>query len=212
MGKVASRSTLELFKIKLTCKELRDAADDDSVFQHASFDVLALVPLPWFKRQEELSFLKRCEKMGNLEILYREGMVQYFTSLNGIHTLKKAALKGHHDAKYVYSMILMSSEDEAERSYGFDLFRSLKKSTCITRCRKRVKALIRSMWMNNPVVPNPRRLSLCRSNTCDSVARLHEKLTTRRWSSLDEDYDIVVSCEYCCGDYEFRLFSNMFRV
>jgi hypothetical protein len=42
---------------------------------------------------------------GNLEILYREGMVQYFCTLMvnlGFENLKKVALEGHHEAKYVF--------------------------------------------------------------------------------------------------------------
>ncbi|KAJ1395210.1 F-box-like domain superfamily [Sesbania bispinosa] len=215
VAKVASCSIFDLCKIKLSCKEFRLAAEEDYVYQHASIEKFALVPLPWFTDEKETSFLNRCRESGNLQISYREGMVQYFSSFNeksGLENLKRAALEGHDEAKYVYSMLLMCCDDESKRKLGFDLFCSLKNSTCIRRCRKRVKSFIKSMWVNNPVVRN-QELALCRSSTCDISGRL-QKLS-RRWSSLVEDEDdegIGVSCEYCDGDYELSLFCKMFEI
>ncbi|RHN64430.1 hypothetical protein MtrunA17_Chr4g0069031 [Medicago truncatula] len=102
---------------------------------------------PWFTDEKETSFFSRCRESGNLEIIYREGMVQYFSTLMvdlGLKNLKKTALEGHHEAKYVYSMLLMANCDDDEgRKLGFDLFDELKNSTGITivGCRKRVKSV-----------------------------------------------------------------------
>ncbi|AES92025.1 F-box plant protein, putative [Medicago truncatula] len=128
VAKVASRSMIDLCKIKLSCKEFLNASEDDYVYQHAAMD-------------------NRCRESGNLEIIYREGMVQYFSTLMvdlGLKNLKKTALEGHHEAKYVYSMLLMANCDDDEgRKLGFDLFDELKNSTGITivGCRKRVKSV-----------------------------------------------------------------------
>jgi hypothetical protein len=140
VGKVASRSMADLCKIKLSCKEFLNASEDGCVYQHAAMNKFALIPLPWFTNEKEVSFLRRCRESGNLEIIYREGMVQYFSTLMvnlGFETLKKAALEGHHEAKYVYSMLLMANcDDEEGRKLGFDLFGEMKNSTCIMGCRK----------------------------------------------------------------------------
>jgi len=53
----------------------------------------------------------------NLEIIYCEGMVQYFYILMvnlGFENLKKDALRGHHEVKYVYSMILIANSEDGE--------------------------------------------------------------------------------------------------
>ncbi|XP_061346724.1 putative F-box protein At1g67623 [Gastrolobium bilobum] len=207
-AKVASHSIADICKVKLCCKEFLHAAEDNYVYQHASMDKFALVPLQWFTQEKESSFLNRCRESGNLEILYREGMVQYFSSLMvklGLENLKNAALKGHDEAKYVYCMLLMCGEDQEQRNLGFDLFRSLKTSTYVRRCRERVKSFINSMWMNNPVARN-HHLSLCHSSTCKL-----QKLS-KRLSSWVEDEDDGITCEYCNGDYELNIFCNMFRV
>lgn len=221
LGKVASTSMFDLCKVKLSCKELLHVAEDDHVYHHASMEKFAMVPLPWFTGERESSFLKRCRESGNSEIRYREGMVQYFSSLRvrtGLENLKKAALEGHGEAKYVYAMLLMCCENEDERKEGFHLFRDLKRkmaSSCgIGRCRKRVRSFIRSMWVNNPVVRN-RGLSLCHSSMCDCSERM-QRVARRRWSWLVEDEDdddcVGISCEYCDGDYELSLFCKMFEV
>jgi hypothetical protein len=79
VGKVASHSMADLCKVKLSCKEFLSASEDGYVYQRASIDKFALVPLMWFKGEKETSFLKRCKESGNLEILYREGMEQYMS-------------------------------------------------------------------------------------------------------------------------------------
>lgn len=173
-AKVATRSIFDHCMIKLCCKEFLHAAEDDYVYRHASMENFALVPLPWFTGNKESSFLKRCRESGNSEILYREGMVQYFTSSMmelGLKNLKEAALEGHHDAKYVYCMLLMCGEDElGERKQGFDLFCSLKaSSTSLIRCRKRVKSFVQNIWVNNnPAIKDHKSSSFCCSGTCDS--------------------------------------------
>jgi hypothetical protein len=220
VGKVASHSMADLCKVKLSCKEFLSASEDGYVYQRASMDNFALVPLPWFKGEKETSFLKRCKESGNLEILYREGMVQYFgnnvMANVGLENLKKAALEGHHEAKYVYSMLLMANcEDEEGRKSGFDFFAEFKNSMGIgvARCRDRVKSFIKSMWVKNRVVVPNQQLSLCASNTCQCQSNGIEKTKKSTWlaNEIDND-DICASCKYCDGNRELRLFCNMFRV
>ncbi|GAU11159.1 hypothetical protein TSUD_197830 [Trifolium subterraneum] len=216
VAKVASRSMTDLCKVKLSCKEFLDASEDGHVYQHALMDNFALVPLSWFREEKETSFLRRCRESGNLEILYREGMVQYFSTLMvnlGLENLKKAALEGHHEAKYVYSMILMANcEDEDGRKLGFDLFAELKNSmgVSIANCRKRVKCFIQSMWIRNRVIVSNQQSSLCCSNTCQSIGTENMKKYSA-WLANEVDSDGVL-CKHCDGNYELRLFCNVFCV
>lgn len=128
LEKVATISMAGLCKIKLSCKDFLNASADRYVYQHASLDKFPLIPLAWFTNEKETIFLRCCRGSGNLEILYCEWMVQYFSTLMvnlGFESLKKAALEGHHETKYVYSILLIS-EDLEGRKLGFDLFRELK--------------------------------------------------------------------------------------
>lgn len=45
VAKVASRSMIDLCKIKLSCKEFLNASEDDYVYQHAAMDKFALVSM-----------------------------------------------------------------------------------------------------------------------------------------------------------------------
>jgi len=217
VGKVASVSMVDLCKIKLSCKEFLSASEDRFVYQHASMDKFALIPLPWFTDEKGTSFLRRCRESGNSEILYREGMEQYFSTLMlnlGFEKLKKAALEGHHDAKYVYSMLLMANcEDEEGRKLGYDLFGELKNSTCISIASKRVKSFTQSMWVKNHVVIQKQALSLCCSSTYQSggTQKVVKKHSTWSFDEFDND-DVGVSCKYCDGNYELSLFCKMFHV
>ncbi|GAU20444.1 hypothetical protein TSUD_130020 [Trifolium subterraneum] len=219
VGKVASRSMADLCKVKLSCKEFLNASEDGYVYKHASIENFALVPLSWFKDEKETSFLRRCKESGNLEILYREGMVQYFSTLMGslgFENLKKAALEGHYEAKYVYSMLLMANcEDEEGRKLGFDIFVELKNSMGfnVARCRKRVKCFIQSMWVRKRVVVPNQEFSLCCSSTChrNGTEKMKKHSTWHAADEIDNDGDCV-SCKYCNGNYELGLFCNMFRV
>ncbi|CAJ1941018.1 unnamed protein product [Sphenostylis stenocarpa] len=203
---VASRSVSDHCMVKLCCKEFRHAAEDDYVYRHSSMDRFSL-PMPWFTSDHESLFLKRCKESGNPEIAFREGMIQYFTSSKvdlGLELLKKAALEGHLEAKYVYCMLLMCDKDEGERKQGFDLFCSLRASSCVTRCRERVKCFVRSMWVNNKVAVRNRKSSFCYSKTCDMEELM--KLSGNWTSFEDKDFDSFaqrgeVLCSLCNSQF-----------
>ncbi|XP_061347417.1 uncharacterized protein LOC133292943 [Gastrolobium bilobum] len=94
-----------------------------------------LSPEEQFNNERQAYFLKHCKESSNPEIMWREGMLEYFietSTSNAIalafENFKTAALNGHDDAMYVYSMLMMCAEDEEQRTLGFDQFRSLDAS------------------------------------------------------------------------------------
>ncbi|KAF7834490.1 putative F-box protein [Senna tora] len=181
LARVASNSISDLHKAKTSCRDFLQASNDDYIYQHVS---MAKIPLiPWFITEKESSFLKRCRESGNSESLYREGMVEYFSSSNidsGLESLRKACEKGHEDAKYVYGMILIcSGEDEELKRKGLEILRFLRVSKCIKRCRKRVESFVWSMWIRNRVVRNRRPL-------CHHGSRKMNKFS-RGWPLVNED-------------------------
>jgi hypothetical protein len=106
LTRVTSSSFTDLFNGKLTCRDLCELADEDYIFQQAS---LENIPHSWCSNAEVL-FLKRCKESGNPNAIFREGMHGYFTSKNpelGLKLLETAHEKGHIEATYIYSIILI---------------------------------------------------------------------------------------------------------
>ncbi|XP_061339023.1 putative F-box protein At1g67623 [Gastrolobium bilobum] len=84
-----------------------------------------MTPNEHYNRDHQLYFLKRCRESDNPEILYREGIVQYYQqsccSLRdkvALENLNTAAQNGHDEAKYVYYMLLMIGNDQDEQNLG----------------------------------------------------------------------------------------------
>jgi hypothetical protein len=106
LTKIASSSFTNLFKAKLTCNDLCGLAEEDHIFQQVS---LEKIPLSWYTNVEVM-FLRRCKESGNLEAIFRESMRGFFTSKNlelGLKLLEKASEKGHVEALYICSVILI---------------------------------------------------------------------------------------------------------
>jgi hypothetical protein len=106
LTKVASSFFTDLFKAKLTSKDLCGLAEDDHIFQQAS---LENIPHYWCTNAEVM-LLKRCKESGNPTAIFREGMHGYFTSKNlelGLKLIETAHKKGHIEATYIYSIILI---------------------------------------------------------------------------------------------------------
>ncbi|WJX95660.1 hypothetical protein P8452_76949 [Trifolium repens] len=98
---VASQSFLDLHNIKMCCKDFLQVTEQNCVLQKVSLDNFPLIQ--WFPNEKALSFLKRCKESQNIEILFREGLREYFNYPNrnigdGLERLKIAAQKGHKEA------------------------------------------------------------------------------------------------------------------
>jgi hypothetical protein len=76
-------------------------------------------------------FLKPCKESENIEILFREGLREYFNYPNrnigdGLERLKIAAQKGHKEAMYVYGMLLLCYENDESKKQGIEHMRYLR--------------------------------------------------------------------------------------
>ena len=149
VASVASHSFTDLHNMKLCCKDLLDATKDNYVFQQVSLDKFPLIQ--WLPNEKESSFLKRCRESQNLESLYREGLRECLGNgnIDGLESLNMAAQKGHKEAKYVYGMILLCSQDEELIKQGLKHMHFLRKSRCVIRTRNKVEQLAQFMWINN---------------------------------------------------------------
>jgi hypothetical protein len=65
--------------------------------------------IPWEPNENALAFLKRCEASGNPEVLFSEGLREFFNNpignIGGLKKLKIVADGGYNLAKYAYGLI-----------------------------------------------------------------------------------------------------------
>ncbi|XP_004508629.1 putative F-box protein At1g67623 [Cicer arietinum] len=206
---VASQSFIDLHNMKMCCKDFLEVTEDKHVLQNISLDNFPLIQ--WFLNERALSFLKRCMECENIESLFREGLREYFRypngNIDGLENLKKASQKGHKEAKYVYGMILLCSEDYESRKEGFEHMRYLRKFKCIMSSRKKVQYLTSFLWKNNGMLVR-NQTPLCNSkSTCKGW-----RVKKGRWLLLDDDDDDIGLCEYCRWDHELEFFYKLFNV
>jgi len=215
LTKVASASFTDLFNAKLSCKDFYGLTEEDHIFQQVSLKEL---PLIWCTKDEVLFFLKRCKESGNPDALFREGIYGYFSSKNpepGLEFLEKASRKGHVEASYIYSLILICSGGRLKQQ-GLQLLSSLiicgLRGSRIKECRRRVKDYVQSMWINNKIARDQE--PYCHVETCSNYGRMPNSLTARRagWHSgnyIEDEDGKFMCCAYCQCDHEVNLFCNM---
>ncbi|CAL0330563.1 unnamed protein product [Lupinus luteus] len=192
--------------MKKCCKDFLDAAEDSFTYQHVSLDKFPLIP--WLLDDKRISFLERCKESKNMDMLYTEGLLQYFKGSIigdggcGIELLKIVAEKGHREAKYVYGMIMLCSENEELRKHGLKYIRFLRESKCVIQCRKNVEKILQYMWENNKKLMQNQKILCMNKSTCKSWRPKHG-----RWLLLEDeedDNDNINMCEYCRWDHELK--------
>jgi len=213
VARVSSESCIDHYNMKVCCKDFFHASKDNYMWQQVS---LKNVPLNlWFCKERVSmfdSFLQSCKEGGNIEVLYREGLqeiVRYAGNIEkGIGDLKIVAEKGHLEAKYVYGLILLCSEDDDLRKEGVEYMRFLRNAKCVVSCRNNVVALLGNTWRRpyETLVRNP--IPLCYNRRCNGW----NMKKCRSWKMVDNEDDedgIKNSCENCRWDVELDFFYNV---
>lgn len=207
---VTSHSFLDLYNMKICCKDFLEATNDKYVCQKVSLDQFPFIQ--WFPNKKASTFLKICRESDNTESLFREGLQEYFSypnkeNIGALENLKMAMEKGHKEARYVYGMILLCANDDESRKQGLKHLRFLRKSKCVMSCRKKIRHLKSFLWKNNNgmLMCNINQTPLC-NGTCDDGWRVKKD----RWLLLDDEDDDISSCEYCRWDHEIESFSKLF--
>ncbi|PIN22462.1 hypothetical protein CDL12_04828 [Handroanthus impetiginosus] len=182
VARVAASSLTDYINVKLSCKMLKEVAENSCVEIHTD---------------ETNNFINRCLENGNSDALYRLGMVQYFGRDNldlALKYLNKSASLDHVGAYYIICIILIYSGDDFIKG-GVDFLSTMKMSR---QYRKRVKFyrehLIRILGLisiNNSTVLR-RRPICCTKN---------HKLVTR-FGVEDDEEDYYVFCDACTCDIE----------
>ncbi|KAK9058392.1 hypothetical protein SSX86_023234 [Deinandra increscens subsp. villosa] len=209
-ARVASSSFIDLFNVKLSCKDFNQSTRDDYIFQHISIDKFPFTN--WNRPSERvISFLTHCLNKGNSESLFRQGMMNYFVRANiesGLEYLRIAAEKRHLDAIYVYGMILLSSRDQLLSQQGLNILKYTMVHTSsrlwnVQDSRDKVRSILRQIWINNPIMIDEVKTK-CQEPDHDI------RLRRRGWS-LDEDEEIS-SCATCLWYRELIYFCEMMNV
>ncbi|XP_027099035.1 putative F-box protein At1g67623 [Coffea arabica] len=192
LARFASSSSTDLFRAKLCCKLFYEVSDADNIYQQVSLDKFEIVP--WQKNHKVSRFLEKCRESKNPEALYRKGVVDFFTDKHedsALECVEEAANSGHADAAYALGIIyIFVGGDELKRKG----MRLLKKSRIlkgrVKLCRDNLLALLRMIWVKNPVFLNP--TPIC-------CAMTHERKTSS-WP-MDADEVEESTCEgYACDE------------
>ncbi|WJX18946.1 hypothetical protein P8452_08693 [Trifolium repens] len=206
---VGSKSVADLYNFKMTSKFHRDFTDDEYVLKRVSFEKSRKIQ--WEPNESALSFLKCCEESGNLQVLWSEGLRDLFNypigNWAGLEKLKSAAEGGYNMAKYVYGLIMLSSENDESRNEGIKHIRYLRMNKCLYYCRRKMYERRSYFWRYNGMLVR-NETPVCKSAPAYGRWQLKQGL----WVLLDDEDDDLSSCEYCRCDEELKYFYSMFRI
>lgn len=209
LARLASNSLTDLFNAKLSSKHLFRAANDNYIFKHIAIG-RAFERYKGYNKNEQLSsFIERCKECRNVEVLYRLGLSEFFSSEqhSGFENLKKAAEGGHVDATYVRGIILLCSRDEHARQQGLEILSLLKNShperlNLLRECRERLQLSAKTdiIWRAWSVFPLAREQELCHHSKKYHYTDPWLGVLTR---------EVEGSCEKCQWDNEVDLFCSI---
>ncbi|KAI9099565.1 hypothetical protein K1719_024570 [Acacia pycnantha] len=213
-SKVASQSLADLYRLKLTSKEIMNITDDDYVYKHAYLD-----RVPFFRINaipQEDSFLSRCRSSSNLESIYRQGMKEYFLDNElyekGLSMVRMAAQKGHKRSMYAFAMIVLMCSDARKGSLGpkeleeaLAYLRFLRNQKCVLKCRNEVVEFVRFLtWFMRFGLEMAPRERLCRNVPCTNTWKL--RIGSCCLLTDDDDENDPNMCESCRWDFEVKEF------
>ncbi|KAK2362548.1 hypothetical protein QL285_087605 [Trifolium repens] len=206
---VGSESVADLHNFKKTSKFHGQLIDDNYVLKQVSFEKSRKIQ--WEPNENALAFLKRCEASGNLEVLWSEGLRDFFHypigNWEGREKLKIAAEGGYNMAKYVYGLIMLCSENDESRNEGIKHIRDLRMNKCMLYCRNQMQERAGYFWRYNGMLVRNQTL-VCKTRPACGGWRLNNGA----WVLLKEEDDDLSSCEYCRCDEEMNHFYGMFRI
>ncbi|KAG2706746.1 hypothetical protein I3760_05G116700 [Carya illinoinensis] len=214
LAEVGSASFTDLYNAKLSCKDFLKLSEEDQIFQRVSLDKFSAIPCS--ANPKISSFLERCKECRNPESLYRQGMLDYFhqgMTESGLEYLKRAAEKGHMEATYVYSIILLCLGDDNDghrksKLKGMEILSSLKAKSerqIMKECREKIKRMMWiCMWSPKKNIIVRRQQSCLRKEPC-KIQKI-----TNGWLATDEEVDEhdEVLCESCRCNREITWFCN----
>lgn len=223
VAKVASDSFTDFMNLKLCSTQFLEITQDDYAYQNVSlhqFPLIRWLPNNTHKSYyHSSSFLNRCRECGNLDSLFREGMLQFFSFIQqeGFQTLKMAAQKGHKESMYVVAMINLFGnfqDNDGNKEEAMRFMRFLRKCKCVMKCRKRVRGCMRQIWMRNKNIVVG--INNNKKFLCDYYGKCEKESSWRckrgNWELDNDEDDDENSCENCRWDRERKFFYELLNV
>ncbi|GAV79122.1 F-box-like domain-containing protein [Cephalotus follicularis] len=196
LARVAASSFTDILNAKLSCKFLNEIANNDYIYQQVSLEKVPVIP--WWPNKQTSSFLDRCKKSGNVEALYRQGVIEYLSACNlesGLMYLRMATNSGHLGASYVLGVVLLCNNDDDEEGINF-LNIVHNNVQGFEECRQQLQEVTTCLWFNNYLVPKP--------NNC---LMQNEHLKKQRgWPTDNEN---VIQCEACRCHREIKFVCSL---
>ncbi|XP_057785505.1 putative F-box protein At1g67623 [Salvia miltiorrhiza] len=205
LSRVSASSVADISSIKLSCKGLREIAEDEDVYRHSCLDKFPIVRwTPLCDKQQK--FLNKCIQSANPEISYREALLDFFYKTeigSACENLDKAVKSGHVGALYVSCIVFLFSGDDRLKREGVKLISKMKSIGYLKRklrlCRGKLKEELRQMWVKNPLLREPPII-------CNAHRRCYRR--ANKWADEEEEED---DCEACAADRELELISIAFK-
>ncbi|AEE35642.1 unnamed protein product [Arabidopsis thaliana] len=211
---VLSSSLSEFRNLQLVSKSFKRISNDRYILQRLSLNKIPL--LPWRNRKKFHNFFKRCRKSGNLEAIYRKGLVDYFHRDSherqrdrGLKHIAKTANNGNQEAQYVYGLILICLGGKTKQN-GFKILSSLRKPLMLSNTIKEMekhRTHIRNMWWWGEPMMRHLQKSYVRENcNCDGRTEIFPNYCFRHRFGEDDDMLTSSACEICLCHHEVKLF------
>nr|GMC61780.1 putative F-box protein At1g67623 [Ipomoea batatas] len=196
--KVAAHSFKDFINVKLCCREWNELAEDGYMLKHLSLHEFKewklKVPESEEYKRKSSWLVNKCADAGNVEALYRKGLVGYLGGKEpekGLQCLKNAANSGHAGAEYAAAMISILSGGEEGWESG-----TLRLKTMMQCKESRIKA-----------IDAPRQLMYTHIKARDyRLGRLPVKLSDRRCCTASDhtfSYKKIFTAAYAEEGYLF---------
>ncbi|CAH9130142.1 unnamed protein product [Cuscuta epithymum] len=209
LARVAAHSLPDLLHAKLSCHEWNELGDDVDVYKQASLAdfpvILGWKPESAEKKRKVASFLNKCMDAQNLEVLFRTGVVGYFSGREQEYALKclrKAGNAGHVGAVYAISIISMLFMGGEHKEKGMEVLSAMKKSdelrVKVGEARRELISILKEIWIGSFVVHRQKPVFCTR--------RDHSCMKTG-WDAGEEN--LSIDCTYCKCDFEISVIDSV---
>ncbi|XP_019191744.1 PREDICTED: uncharacterized protein LOC109186275 [Ipomoea nil] len=195
--------------MECNCRRWKELGGEEFVYKHIS---LANLPIVQWKpeveedRRKRYLFFDKCIDAGNLEALYRKGLVDYLGGKgaedDAIGCLKKAASAGHIASQYAVCIILIFLGGESKETGIRMLSEIMSKESReeVRTARGKLGDIIGTIWLRN--------FSFAEKPVC-CTKHSGRRRVNNGWGPIDsDDEDSSMECKFCKCDKEI---SHIFK-